>query len=261
MKEKNQKDFTHIVGGSRGSTVVELEIEDRINSILIEVAKEIHQDLIISSKQTIRLLLNQKNGSDLISLYTFYYYTAKWQKTNQPKATIPYVMKGLKWGRDKVRERKQQLISLGLIEEVRRKNNNSKYLGWYIKISYIFGKNTILDKSKSLKGLLVTNKTTPLKTSRLVSKTTPLKNYPPENQYPNALRVRSENALREESKNSSFFKKAEDYEKGARWGEKPFYNDQEMRFVKGEWFVEPKGGWRVHPWIEFNDSLKKIEWK
>lgn len=81
------------------------------------------------------LFLAQKNPGDLISLYTFYYYTAKWQKTNQPKASISYVAKGLHWNKDKVIKVKRQLEELGLIEEIRRVDENSgKVLGWYIRI-------------------------------------------------------------------------------------------------------------------------------
>ena len=46
----------------------------------------IENELVILSKQTLDLFLSQENCSDLISVYTFYYYTAKWQKTNQLSA-------------------------------------------------------------------------------------------------------------------------------------------------------------------------------
>lgn len=81
------------------------------------------------------LLLAQRNPGDLISLYTFYYYTAKWQKTNQPKASIAYVAKGLHWNKDKVIKVKKQLEELGLIEEIRRVDEQTKKVtGWYIRI-------------------------------------------------------------------------------------------------------------------------------
>lgn len=81
------------------------------------------------------LFLAQKNPADLISLYTFYYYTAKWQKTNQPKVSIKYVAKGLHWGKDKVIKVKKQLEILGLIEEIRKVDEQTKKVtGWYIRI-------------------------------------------------------------------------------------------------------------------------------
>ncbi len=99
----------------------------------------IENNVVIFSKQTIDLLLNQKNPTDLLGLYCFYYYTAKWQKTNQPKATISYVSKALKWGNVKVRKNKKILLHLGLIEDVRAIDPNSKKVkGWYIKIKYLW---------------------------------------------------------------------------------------------------------------------------
>lgn len=121
----------------------QIEIENRIKEILTEVFK----DLVITSKQTMDLLLKEKNPSDLIALYDFYYYTAKWQKTNQAKASIKYVMNGLKWGRDKTTRRKKQLIGLGLIENVKQTDKKTgKVKGWYVKINYIWREGSILDK-------------------------------------------------------------------------------------------------------------------
>ncbi|MDD5639279.1 MAG: replication protein [Candidatus Pacebacteria bacterium] len=53
--------------------------------------------------------------------------------------------------------------------------------------------------------------------------------------------------------------KASNYELGKRWGEKPFYWGEEMRFSKGKWWVIPNDGGE---WLEFAGSIKKdIEWK
>jgi hypothetical protein len=49
----------------------------------------------------------------------------------------------------------------------------------------------------------------------------------------------------------SFFKK------GKRWGEKPFYNGQEMRWSKEKWWVIPNDG---GDWLEYADKESKIEW-
>jgi hypothetical protein len=101
----------------------------------------IENNIIILSKQTLDILLKEKKPSDLIALYCFYYYTAKWQKTNQPKATISYIAKGLNWGKDKARRNKQILIRLNLIEDVRDIDKKTKKIkGWYIKIKYIWKK-------------------------------------------------------------------------------------------------------------------------
>lgn len=51
--------------------------------------------------------------------------------------------------------------------------------------------------------------------------------------------------IREEEKNSSSKKKA-------------FYENQEMRWSKGRWWVLPLDGGE---WLEYNDSPEKIEWR
>src|SRR3990167_4448620 len=97
----------------------------------------LEDNLIITTKQTIDELLKYKNPADLISVYNFYYYTAKWQKTNQPKATVKYVAKGLKMSVERVRKVKKELIGIGLIEEVKTVSASGKITGWYIKLNYI----------------------------------------------------------------------------------------------------------------------------
>ena len=72
----------------------------------------IEDNIIILSKQTLDLFLEQDKPSDLIALYCFYYYTAKWQRTNQPKCTTGFTANGLKWTRDRVIKIKKQLIEL-----------------------------------------------------------------------------------------------------------------------------------------------------
>lgn len=96
-----------------------------------------NQEPIILSKILLDKLLKQDNPSDLIALYSFYYYTAKWQKTNQPKATDNYCMNGLKIGYDRFRKAKNKLLELGLIEKLQIRIDN-KIFEWIIKINFIW---------------------------------------------------------------------------------------------------------------------------
>lgn len=98
--------------------------------------------LIILTKQTLDKFLNEDNPSELIALYSFYYYTAKWQQTNQPKCTTAYVAKGLHWSENKVRSVKKQLLEFGLIEDIQQRDESQKIIGHYIKMNYIFKKET-----------------------------------------------------------------------------------------------------------------------
>jgi hypothetical protein len=105
-----------------------------------------HEEPIVLSKALFDLLLKQEHFSELIALYSFYYYTAKWQKTNTPRAVNTYVSQALNWSTDKISKYKRILISLGLIENIVRKNeNNSQFVGNYIRVNFIWSKNSVKD--------------------------------------------------------------------------------------------------------------------
>ena len=108
---------------------------------------DIQQEPIVISKATSDIILNrdpkkgivQKYPADLMALYWFYYYTAKWQETNQPKATTSYASIALKWSQDRVRRTKKQLIELKLIEDIVTKDKNTnKIIGHYINVKFIW---------------------------------------------------------------------------------------------------------------------------
>jgi hypothetical protein len=101
---------------------------------------DVDQEPIIVSKSTLDALLQSEKPSDCVALYMFYYYTAKWQKTNQPRATNTYIQKKFGWGDKRVKRTKNILIDLGLIENVFRKNKKGKIDKWYIKVNFIWGK-------------------------------------------------------------------------------------------------------------------------
>ena len=103
----------------------------------------IEDELVILTKQTIDIFLRQENPADLIALYSFYYYTAKWQGTNRPKCTTDYVSHALCWSSAKVRKVKRQLVLFGVIEDVAIKDNFGKISGHYIKMNYVFKKSTL----------------------------------------------------------------------------------------------------------------------
>lgn len=114
----------------------------------------IENELVILTKQTLDVFLKQENPSELISLYTFYYYTAKWQQTNQPKCTTEYVAKGLNWSIPKVRKIKKQLLEFGLIEDARIVDEKTKKVkGYYIKMNYIFKKDSLEKTQEKTQGL------------------------------------------------------------------------------------------------------------
>jgi len=104
----------------------------------------IEDRLLIITKQTFETLTKYDNAIDLIALYLFYYSTAKWQRTNQVKATTGFVIKGLNLSEKRIQAAKKVLIDLNLIEDVRRKDPVSGFVvGYYIKIKYLWTENEI----------------------------------------------------------------------------------------------------------------------
>jgi hypothetical protein len=112
----------------------------------------LEKQLVILSVQTINKLLSfGKSGTDALTLYVFYYHTAKWQETNQPKATPSYCMKGLGWGKARFLSADKILRDLNLVEKIAVKDKKNRIIGWYVRLNYIWGndkENQIVRQSK-----------------------------------------------------------------------------------------------------------------
>jgi hypothetical protein len=108
----------------------------------------IEDNLIVLSKQTLDAFLKCNNPADLIALYVFYYYTAKWQRTNQVKATESFVRKALAWGEVRYRTANKALTEKGLIEEIKSRDSRGKINGYYVKINYIWKRETLISDQK-----------------------------------------------------------------------------------------------------------------
>jgi len=118
----------------------------------------IESRLLIITKRTFDVLSKYDNAIDLIALYLFYYYTAKWQGTSQIKATTGYAMKGLNITERRIQAAKKVLIDLKLIEDIKRKDViTGLVVGWYIKVKYLWDD----EKIHSGENAEVDTKTTP----------------------------------------------------------------------------------------------------
>lgn len=160
----------------------------------------IEDNLIVFSKNTFDAFLRCDNPADLIALYGFYYYTAKWQKTNQIKATDNYVCKGLHWGKDRLRRAYKELKAVGLVERIARKNKQGKVEGHYVKVNYIWKRENLIDCTENPDTLKPTcgkldEKTTHPENQKVVSSTSG-------KQTTNALSANNRNALIENKKNA-----------------------------------------------------------
>jgi hypothetical protein len=102
---------------------------------------DVSETLIILPKHVLDSILRIEHAGDVIAVYTFYYYTAKWQRTNQIKATNIYCQTGLGMGEDRFMRSKKALIKLGLIEKIKITSQVNR--GWYIKLNYISKRNTV----------------------------------------------------------------------------------------------------------------------
>lgn len=82
-------------------------------------------------------LMREPDGMDLVALWMFYAYTARWQKTNQARASLSYVRKGTKWCESKVQRVKNKLVDMGLLENIRKNDTEGKVTGWFVKVRYL----------------------------------------------------------------------------------------------------------------------------
>jgi len=97
-----------------------------------------NQEPLVVSKITFDILLQEEKPADLIALYHFYYYTAKWQNSNNVKATTTYTARGLKWSTDRVRKNKKRLIELGFLKDVQKRDEQNKITGHFIQVNLIW---------------------------------------------------------------------------------------------------------------------------
>lgn len=97
------------------------------------------KDGIFFSKQTIDMILKipKKHRSDAMALLMFYHYTACWQRTNQPRASIAYIAEALGWKRNTVCAVRSVLLKLGLIETVRTTDRSTgRVTGHFVRLRY-----------------------------------------------------------------------------------------------------------------------------
>jgi hypothetical protein len=104
---------------------------------------DVKNEPIVISKYTMDRLLQtedrepREKAGDLLALYTFYYYTAKWQDTLTARATGNYVRKALGWGEKKLAKVRATLLKLGFIEDV-VKGEPGKFDAHYVHVHLFY---------------------------------------------------------------------------------------------------------------------------
>lgn len=101
--------------------------------------------------ETMSVLREEKNYSDLLALYMTYAEITQWQNNKRIRATGTFMQKRMNWGKDKLTKNKARLIELGLVNDVSTRENG-KITGHFIEVSYVVNR----------------GETTPLKTPPVV---------------------------------------------------------------------------------------------
>jgi hypothetical protein len=97
-----------------------------IDGMIKESVKyRIRQEPIVISNITTDILLKEERPADLMALYWFYYYIAKWPRNDKFHVTSKLIMDSLKWSAIRVRKTKKELIRLGLLECVAIKDEKT----------------------------------------------------------------------------------------------------------------------------------------
>jgi len=96
------------------------------------------EDLIIIHPHLLQKFMRQgKDFANLLTLYTFYTYQAKLQKTNQPLCTDEFTRRGMNWAIDRVKKTKKLLKEMGLVNMIQK----SYYT--YIQLPFIYTKKRV----------------------------------------------------------------------------------------------------------------------
>ena len=105
---------------------------------------------LVISKSLIDLFRKEDNTGDLIALYTFYYYTAKWQCTNTARATTAYTAEGLDWTEARVKKNKKVLLDIGLIEDRQQRNSHNRITGHFVYVRFMWSDGKVKELQEHL---------------------------------------------------------------------------------------------------------------
>lgn len=95
------------------------------------------QKIIVVSLDTISILFDQDNWSDLVTLYMFYHKQCKIQKTNQSWTTSKFTMEWLWWWDKRFKSAKSTLSKLWIIEDIQTRDEKWRVNGHYVRLNFI----------------------------------------------------------------------------------------------------------------------------
>lgn len=96
----------------------------------------LHQTIGIT-RATFQFLRESESPSDSIALFTYYCYTARWQKSETAKASVHFLAERLGMSVRRVRQARGILRSLKLIEDNNALDERGKVVHWCVKVNHL----------------------------------------------------------------------------------------------------------------------------
>lgn len=102
------------------------------------------------TRETMERLLKQKYAADLIAVWMFYAYTARWQRVSAARAVVGFVCKGMRLSEERVKRARRILSGLDLIEDKTDCDSEKRVKGWYVQVHFLVRIATVDDRPSSL---------------------------------------------------------------------------------------------------------------
>jgi len=166
-----------------------------------KMKKDVSETMIAFTKATMDKFLKEEKPADLIALYSFYYYTSKWQASYNCKAVKKYCAEGLKISESRVATARAILLRMGLISAVERRDENGCITGHYTRVHFILKLDTeqkVIERINK-NGLVISH--TPV-ISQKVAPSTSGKTPPVVEKHTNAVGTNNLNAVDTSSLNA-----------------------------------------------------------
>lgn len=107
----------------------------------VVIAGDATSALVGVTKRTLDRLLDsdsrEANRIQIVALYLFYCYTAKWQRTEQIKCTNSFAAKRLQLSTRTIARARSVLEQMELVRSVSTRSKDGKVEAWYIRVNHI----------------------------------------------------------------------------------------------------------------------------
>ncbi len=101
--------------------------------------------IVSTTHDTVNKLLQYKNWPDALALYFRYIQQRKMQDNTTTFSSDDFMIKAMKWWKERFYKTKKILVETRLIEVIKRKDELWKIVWWYIKVNFIIQNTTLLE--------------------------------------------------------------------------------------------------------------------